>query len=74
MRFLKRIIQKLFKKEDDIMVAFIARMIEEATDKSLAKGIAKYNAYFVKTNSYAKFKADVDTILRIDGYEDVIAQ
>lgn len=55
-----------------MMSAFIARMIIKAADKSLEAGQAKYRAYFVKTKIYANYKDDVDTILRTDGYEDVI--
>ena len=55
-----------------MMSAFIARMIIKAADKSLEAGQVKYRAYFVKTKIYANYKDDVDTILRTDGYEDVI--
>lgn len=55
-----------------MMSAFIARMIIKAADKSLEAGQAKYRAYFIKTKIYANYKDDVDTILRTDGYEDVI--
>ena len=54
------------------MSAFIARMIEQAADRSEEQGKAKYRAYFVNTQLYAKWKADVDTILTTDGYENVI--
>ena len=54
------------------MSTFIARMIEQAADKSEAQGKAKYEAYFVKTSLYQKWRADVDTILTTDGYESVI--
>lgn len=56
-----------------MMVAFIARMIEEAADVDTAKGKAKYKAYFVKTAAYLKYKDEVDTILEVDGYGEVIA-
>ena len=59
------------------MVTFIAARIEEARDKSLAAGIEKYRAYFVKPNAaklYGKYKADVDTILETDGYADCIVE
>lgn len=55
-----------------MMSAFIARMIIKAADKNLEAGQAKYRAYFIKTKIYANYKDDVDTILRTDGYEDVI--
>lgn len=55
-----------------MMSAFIARMIIKAADKSLEVGRAKYRAYFIKTKIYANYKEDVDTILRTDGYEDVM--
>lgn len=54
------------------MVAFIARMIEKQAEISTEKGIEKYKAYFVKTRLYKNYREDVDTILRTDGYEDVI--
>lgn len=54
------------------MVAFIARMIKKQADISLEKGQAKYAAYFVKTRLYEDYRADVNAILIIDGYEDVI--
>ena len=56
------------------MVAFIARMIEQAADVSLEKGIAKYEAYFIKPKRkiYEVYRADVDTILIVDGYGDCI--
>ncbi len=54
------------------MSTFIARMIEQAADRSEDQGRDKYRAYFVKTKIYAKWKEDVDTILTTDGYEAVI--
>lgn len=54
------------------MSTFIARMIEQAANKSEEQGKAKYRAYFVATHIYANWKDDVDTILRTDGYEAVI--
>lgn len=54
------------------MSTFIARMIEQAAERSEDQGKAKYRAYFVNTSLYAKWKADVDTILITDGYEGVI--
>lgn len=55
-----------------MMTPFIAKQIEKAAKKSIADGQAKYKAYFVKTEMYAEFREDVDTILRTDGYEDCI--
>lgn len=58
------------------MIEFIAHRIEEAFDDGgLKAGQDKYRAYFVKPNAkklYGKYKADVDTILEIDGYADCI--
>lgn len=54
------------------MSTFIARMIEQAAERSEEQGKAKYRAYFVRTSIYAKWKPDVDTILITDGYEDII--
>lgn len=54
------------------MSTFIARMIETQCDKSEEAGKAKYRAYFVATQIYAKWKLEVDTILSTDGYESAI--
>lgn len=54
------------------MVTFIARMIETQAKISIEKGQAKYRAYFVNTTIYANYRADVDTILETDGYENCI--
>ena len=56
------------------MAGFIADRIMEAADKSLAKGQAKYRSYFIKTQMYARFKADVDHILLVDDYDDCIVE
>lgn len=58
------------------MVAFITRMIEEAASISEEKGKAKYKAYFVnpKKRPYERYRADVDTNLMVDGYEDIISE
>lgn len=54
------------------MTTFIARMIMKEADKSTAAGQKKYRVYFVRTSMYKNWKEDVDTILKTDGYEDVI--
>lgn len=56
------------------MVTFIANQIEKAAKKSTEEGKKKYEAYFVRTRIYAQFREDVDTILRTDGYEEVISE
>lgn len=56
------------------MVKFIAIRIEKEADKSLEAGQAKYEAYFVNTGIYEKYRADVDTKLTADGYADVIVE
>lgn len=56
------------------MATFIARMIKKQGDISTEKGQAKYRAYFVRTKLYEDYRADVDTILRTDGYEDCIIE
>ena len=56
------------------MAIFIARMIMEKADKSIAAGQKKYRAYFVNTKLYKNWNEDVDTILVTDGYEDVIVE
>ena len=50
------------------MSTFIARMIEQAAERSEEQGKAKYRAYFIKTNLYAKWKPDVDTILNASSF------
>ncbi|WPK10603.1 hypothetical protein R6U77_11995 [Lysinibacillus louembei] len=54
------------------MVTFIAGRIMLEADKSMQQGQDKYKAYFVNTSIYHKHKDVVDTILRTDGYTDVI--
>lgn len=54
------------------MATFIARMIEKQAKISTEKGTAKYKAYFVNTHLYEDYRADVDTILRTDGYDSCI--
>lgn len=55
------------------MTTFIARMIMKEADKSTEVGQKKYRAYF-RTRLYKKWKDEVDTILRTDGYEEVIVE
>ena len=56
------------------MVTFMAsRSIEEA-EKSVEAGQKKYRAYFVKTRLYKRWKDNVDTILKTDGYDEVIVE
>ena len=54
------------------MREFIAGKIVNAREISLEAGQAKYRAYFIKTKLYAKYRADVDAILTVDGYADCI--
>lgn len=55
-----------------MMSTFIANMIMKEGEKDIAKGKAKYRAYFVNTTIYAKWKEEVDTILDTEGYGDCI--
>ena len=55
-----------------MMTTFIAMMIEREADKRLEQGQDKYRAYFVNTKLYVKWQAEVDSILQVDGYADVI--
>jgi hypothetical protein len=55
-----------------MMVTFIAGRIELAGDTSLEAGQEKYRAYFINTNLYLAYKAEVDAILMQDGYGDCI--
>lgn len=54
------------------MTTFIASRIIEEADKSVEAGQKKYRAYFVKTRLYKRWKDNVDTILKTDGYDEVI--
>lgn len=55
-----------------MMSTFIANQIIKAAKKSVEKGQDKYKAYFVKTQIYEDWRADVDSILTIEGYEECI--
>lgn len=54
------------------MIVFIAGRIMLDADNSTQQGQEKYKAYFVNTSIYQQYKNEVDTILRTDGYADVI--
>jgi hypothetical protein len=54
------------------MAPFIAMMVIKARKTSLEAGQARYRAYFVNTTLYLAYKADTDTILQSEGYEDCI--
>lgn len=54
------------------MTTFIAMMIEREADKRLEQGQDKYRAYFVNTRLYEKWRKEVNSILEVDGYKDVI--
>ena len=54
------------------MVTFMASRIIEEAEKSVEAGQKKYRAYFVRTSLYKNWKEDVDTILKTDGYDEVI--
>ena len=56
------------------MSTFIAKKIIEKADRSTEEGQKKYRAYFVKTGLYKKWKEEVDTILKTDGYDEVIVE
>lgn len=55
------------------MTTFIASRIMEEADKSIEEGKKKYRAYF-RTRLYKKWKDEVDTILKTDGYDEVIVE
>ena len=69
-----RIQNKKGKERMNDMTTFIASRIMEEADKSVEAGQKKYRAYFVKTRLYKRWKDNVDTILKTDGYEDVIVE
>ena len=56
------------------MTTFIARMIMREADKSTAEGQNKYRSYFDLTRHYKNWKDDVDTILKTDGYDEIIVE
>ena len=74
----KKLIQKIRiqnrkgKERMNDMVTFMARRIIEEAEKSVEAGQKKYRAYFVKTRLYKRWKDDVDTVLKTDGYDEVI--
>lgn len=55
------------------MVLYIAQKIKNARDtQGLAAAQNIYRSIFVTTTFYAIYKADVDSILIMDGYGDCI--
>ena len=68
-----RIQNKKGKERMNDMTTFIARRIMEEADKSTEAGQKKYRAYF-RTRLYKKWKDEVDTILKTDGYDEVIVE
>ena len=55
------------------MAEFIAYRIMQAADRSIEQGREKYLAYFPShTARYEKWRPDVDEILTVEGYSDVI--
>ena len=69
-----RIQNRKGKERMNDMTTFIARMIMREADKSTAAGQKKYRAYFVRTSLYKNWKDDVDTILKTDGYDEIIVE
>ena len=55
------------------MVTFMASRIIEEAEKSVEAGQKKYRAYF-RTRLYKKWKDEVDTILKTDGYDEIIVE
>ena len=49
------------------MTEFIANRIIQAAKISTENGINKYKAYFVNTSLYEAWRADVNTILELEG-------
>lgn len=54
------------------MMKFIANSIIRAKAVSLENAQAKYAAYFINTNIYAKYRADVNELLIESGNGDCI--
>lgn len=57
-----------------MMSTFIANQIIKQAKKSITAGQEKYKAYFIKTKIYEDWRADVDSILTVEGYEDCIVE
>ncbi|MGE4213657.1 MAG: hypothetical protein AB7E42_02615 [Anaerotignaceae bacterium] len=55
-----------------MMTEFIANRIIQAAKISTENGINKYKAYFVNTSLYEAWRADVNTILELEGYSACI--
>lgn len=57
------------------MGLFIANSIESARDKGgVTAGRDMYNAYFGRLPIYDRYRAQVDLILKTDGYDDCIVE
>jgi len=57
------------------MGLFIANSIEEARDKGgVTAGRNLYNAYFGRLPIYERYRAQVELILKTDGYGDCIVE
>ncbi|MBR1763651.1 MAG: hypothetical protein IJ731_09875 [Eubacterium sp.] len=54
------------------MVKFIANSIIKAKATSLENARQKYAAYFINTDIYAKYRADVNALLIESGNDDCI--
>jgi hypothetical protein len=54
------------------MAPFIATAILDASEVSIEKGKELYRAYFINTKMWARYKEQVDTILRVEGKADCI--
>lgn len=51
------------------MTGFIKNQIIKQGDISKEAGIAKYEAYFVNTTIYARYRDEVDRLLTEEGYD-----
>lgn len=54
------------------MAAFIANRIKKAGQDDELEGQMKYKAYFSDTRLYSRYQDSVDSILKKDGYENLI--
>lgn len=54
------------------MVNYVVRRIEQQANISVEKGQEKYRAFFVKINTYERYRQAVDERLITEGYEACI--
>jgi len=56
------------------MSEFIVSIIIKAAKNSVEEGIVKYQAYFINTDLYLRYKEDLDNMLTDNSYGSVIVE